>query len=183
MRVNAAPVERLRIDSSHPRVSGKRHQPEPSMDTANLQLEGLHLALAALLAMLRDSGVASSEQIEAALADAERLARADPANADLSPANVEAKAFPIRLLRLANQRPGQDLTFSDMARLAGETKDGLDAGAPGFSGREPDGRRPPHGESRETLGVLKGVAPTQEGVLSSEEIGDIAAHQEAERDA
>ena len=141
------------------------------MNTANLQLEGLCLAVAAITSVLRDKGVLSESEIERALEAVERGTRAQASNAALSAANVEAKAFPIRLLRIANQRHGQGLNFSELARLAGEAKD-----AGGAAGK-------PKGESGETLGVLAGVAPTEHGPLSSEEIGDIATAQEQERDA
>ena len=93
------------------------------MNTANLQLEGLYLALAALVTSLRSKGLLSADEIEAALAAAERTAAADNATAERSPSNVEAVLFPIRLLRLANKPHGVGLRFSDLASQIGMDKD------------------------------------------------------------
>ena len=93
------------------------------MNTANLQLEGLYLALASLMTTLRSKGMLSAEEIDAALASAERTAAADNATAERSPANVEAVLFPVRLLRLANKPQGVGLPFSDLAAQVGMNKD------------------------------------------------------------
>lgn len=93
------------------------------MNTANLQLEGLYLALAALVTTLRSKGLLSADEIEAALAAAERTAAADNAAAERSQSNVEAVLFPIRLLRLANRPHGASLRFSDLAAQIGMAKD------------------------------------------------------------
>ncbi|MDB5563311.1 MAG: hypothetical protein JWN11_2729 [Hyphomicrobiales bacterium] len=97
------------------------------MNPANLQLEGLYLAIASLVTSLRDNGVLSAEQIEAALDRAEGIARTDPARLDaVSPSGMEAICFPIRMLRLANQMPAPDVAnFSAMARMVGQGKDAL----------------------------------------------------------
>ena len=67
------------------------------MNTANLQLEGLYLAVAAMNNLLAE---------------------------ELSLANRDAMAFSIRLLRLANDTVavGENASFSDLARAVGATK-------------------------------------------------------------
>ena len=92
------------------------------MNTANLQLEGLLLAMAALQRQLVDKGVLSREEIDHALAGCEAVATGDDrALEDLSPSNRDAIAFPIRVLRAANgEASGQD--FGTLARLVGRTK-------------------------------------------------------------
>jgi hypothetical protein len=93
------------------------------MNTANLQLEGLYTALAALIDLGKHKGLVSADEVDAALARAEDAAAAD--RPDLPPANLEAVCFPIRLLRLANQEAtGTALArFSGLARRVGEDKD------------------------------------------------------------
>ena len=49
------------------------------MNPANLQLEGLYAAVAALMHALRDKGVLSTLEIETALAAAEQKIETDPA--------------------------------------------------------------------------------------------------------
>ncbi|HEV7717497.1 MAG TPA: hypothetical protein VGO70_00815 [Arsenicitalea sp.] len=99
------------------------------MNPANLQLEGLYLAIAALVTSMRENNVLSADQIDAALDRAETLALSDPERIGaLSPSNMEAICFPIRLLRLANRTPSEEIAnFSDMARIVGQTKDILRA--------------------------------------------------------
>ena len=97
------------------------------MNTANLQLEGLYLAIAAITAVLRQKGLLSAEEIDAALASAEVKATFDPARPrELSGSNVDAICFPLRLLRLANQASaeGKQLSFTELATRVGETKPG-----------------------------------------------------------
>lgn len=73
------------------------------MNTANLQIEGLLMAIAGLNQMLVAKGVVSTEEIDISLARSEQTVLGDDRVAeDLSPANRDAIAFPIRLLRLAN---------------------------------------------------------------------------------
>ncbi len=97
------------------------------MNTANLQLEGLYLAIAAITGLLREKGFLSAEEIDSALASAEVKATFDPARPrELSAANVDAICFPLRLLRLANQASveGRQLSFTELAMRVGETKPG-----------------------------------------------------------
>ena len=92
------------------------------MNTANLQLEGLYLAITALNEMLVQKGLVSREEIVASLERAEQIALGDyRVEEDLSPANRDAVAFPIRLLLAANGAE-RDLSFSELARRVGESK-------------------------------------------------------------
>lgn len=94
------------------------------MQTANLQLEGLYLVMASLVAALRDKGLLNAQEIEKALAAAEACCTEEAGR--LSPSHLEAVRFPARFLRAAmeastSQRP---LSFGTLAALVGETKDG-----------------------------------------------------------
>jgi hypothetical protein len=90
------------------------------MNTANLQIEGLIMAVAAISEALVKKGLLSHEEMGEALAQAETsLSRAD--GDDLSGSNQAAAVFPIRILSLANQasHAGRHYTFSDYAQLVG----------------------------------------------------------------
>ena len=91
------------------------------MNTANLQMEGTLLALAALCEALKRKGMLSGEEIADALVCAEKGASAR--SSGLSEANVEAIRFPIRFLRLAMQRDGQALDYAAIAAGVGRTRD------------------------------------------------------------
>ena len=86
------------------------------MNTANLQLEGLYVALAALVEAIRQKGLLDSEEIEAALLKAEEIAprRSEP----MPEANIAAIRFPARLLRVANRAAaqGERLSFEELTR-------------------------------------------------------------------
>lgn len=104
---------------------GMSHPPESNpVNTANLQLEGLYLAVAAVNRALVQNGILTGAEVDAALDAAERTAGADRPDG-LSTANRDAVVFPIRLLRLANQSDGDEPIpgFSELARAVGETKD------------------------------------------------------------
>jgi hypothetical protein len=93
------------------------------MNTANLQLEGLYAAMAALIDALKEKGVVSSDEIDRALRDAEhRLAHESDRNADLSDANVNAILFPVRMLRLFNECEGDHRSFAELAAQVGRDK-------------------------------------------------------------
>lgn len=94
------------------------------MNTANLQLEGLYLAMAAIAKALVRKGALTEEEIDRALRTAEAVALSDDRSVeDLSPANRDAVVFPIRLLRLANQAPTDEIPdFYTLAKRVGETK-------------------------------------------------------------
>ena len=95
------------------------------MNTANLQLEGLYLAVAALNEALVSKGALTRGEVDEALRRAEAVALGDERAAeDLSPANRDAVAFPARLLALANHAAARGETpgFAALARLVGSTK-------------------------------------------------------------
>ena len=93
------------------------------MNTANLQLEGLLMAIVAINRSLVDKGLLSRAEIDRALAACEANAVGeDRAVEELSPANRDAIIFPIRLLRAANVE-GAQVTFSALARGVGQNKE------------------------------------------------------------
>lgn len=70
------------------------------MNTANLQLEGLLVALASLNNLMVAKGLVSAEEVAGSLDRAEQTVLGDYRVEDLDPAQRDAIAFPIRLLRL-----------------------------------------------------------------------------------
>ena len=91
------------------------------MNTANLQLQGLIMAVASVADALVQRGVMSHQDLTAALGEAEKAIE-DKEGRELSDANRAATMFPIRVLQLANQasQRGRKLTFSDCAELVGK---------------------------------------------------------------
>lgn len=90
------------------------------MNTANLQLEGLIMAVASISEAIAKKGLLTHEEIGQALASAEQSAvRTD--TADLSDSNQAAAVFPIRILSLANQasQHGRSYSFAQYAELVG----------------------------------------------------------------
>lgn len=95
------------------------------MNTANLQLEGLLLALSAVVGVMRRNGMVEDGELEEALSEAEAVALHDKGRAGgVSAANVEAVLFPIRYLRAASKGlPGDAvLPFSSIATRVGQSK-------------------------------------------------------------
>ncbi len=94
------------------------------MNTANLQLEGLLLSLAAIFETMRRKGLLTNSDIEQALTEAEAGAQRADRREPLSDANLDAIRFPIRFLRVAtNLTAGQRVSFSEHSAMIGETKD------------------------------------------------------------
>jgi uncharacterized membrane protein YgaE (UPF0421/DUF939 family) len=92
------------------------------MNTANLQLEGLLLAVAALCAELKRKGALDANEIEAAL---DRAAQgASERTTELSDANAEAIRFPIRFLREALRQTEGSLDYRSLAAEVGRARDG-----------------------------------------------------------
>lgn len=91
------------------------------MNIANLQLEGLYLAVAATHRLLAQKGVLSREELDAALRGAEQIALGDYRNEELSSAERDAVAFAPRLLAAANASEHVP-DFSELARTVGQTK-------------------------------------------------------------
>ncbi len=95
------------------------------MNQANLQLEGLLMACAALNRLLVEKGIATTHEIDTALRRAEARITSDDRfqDADISLANRDAMCFPIRLLLLANgEEDCAAASFGDLARQVGLTK-------------------------------------------------------------
>lgn len=93
------------------------------MNPANLQLQGLLLALYALLDAVKQKGLLTPQELDDAFATAEANALADPQRAEqLSPAGLDVMLFPIRFLRTANTASKVPESFSAIAQLVGETK-------------------------------------------------------------
>jgi hypothetical protein len=98
---------------------------EPAMNTANLQLEGLYVAVAAITNALVEKGILSRGEVEEALRSAEAAALGgNRAGGEMSAANRDAVAFPARLLILANSMAaaGNMVPFSELARRVGATR-------------------------------------------------------------
>jgi hypothetical protein len=91
------------------------------MNTANPQLEGLYLALAAINRLLVDKGVASHDELRAALESAQQGVLSPERSDAISASNRKAVAFPIRLLLLANEahQKGETTCFDALAREIG----------------------------------------------------------------
>lgn len=95
------------------------------MNQANLQLEGLYLALGSLTALLVAKGVATTEELDRCLETAEATAAGDERfGEELNPANRDAICFPIRWLRAAvnSSADGETPGFAELARQVGQTK-------------------------------------------------------------
>src|SRR5687767_9699019 len=96
------------------------------MNVANLQLQGILLAMTALLDAMKRRGVMNGQEIEGALENAEANALSDPVRlSGLSDANINALLFPIRFLREANVASKSLESFTTITQLVGDTKDRL----------------------------------------------------------
>ncbi|ASS58465.1 hypothetical protein ACU8NH_29665 (plasmid) [Rhizobium leguminosarum] len=91
------------------------------MNTANLQLKGLIMAMASICDAIVEKELLTSGELNAALAKAKQAVEDDDDH-ELSDANRAAILFPIRVLQLAEEagRRGERLTFSDYAKLVGK---------------------------------------------------------------
>lgn len=95
------------------------------MNTANLQLEGLYVAIVALLEAMCQKGLFQREEIEDVLARTESALRFDPNRpAEMRDANVEAICFPVRILMQAFQGDsvGRSQSFAHLASRVGQAK-------------------------------------------------------------
>jgi hypothetical protein len=95
------------------------------MNVANLQMQGLVVAVASLNQMLVRRGLISIDDVDDALHRAEaNLASEERTFEDLPPANRDALLFPIRILRAANRsQGGQEIPpFSELAKSVGREK-------------------------------------------------------------
>jgi hypothetical protein len=91
------------------------------MNTANLQLKGLIMAMASICDAIVEKELLTSQELNAALSKAKKAIEDDDGH-ELSGANRAAILFPIRVLQLAEEagRKGERLTFSDYAKLVGK---------------------------------------------------------------
>ncbi|MBB3647545.1 hypothetical protein FHX14_003760 [Rhizobium sp. BK619] len=91
------------------------------MNTANLQLKGLIMAMTSICDAIVDKDVLTRGEINAALSKAQRAIEEDDDH-ELSGANRAAILFPIRVLQLAGEAAGkgEQPTFSDYAKLVGK---------------------------------------------------------------
>jgi hypothetical protein len=143
------------------------------MNTANLQLEGLYVAVAALAEALREKGLLSAAELASTFERAETVAWQAAAEKDLSASNIGAIVFPIRYLKVAVEASanGKHLPFHEVARLVGEAK------LP-----RPEGQYVRRGDELRAGG--KGGKPKNRShKLSDAEMLDLARHQEQEHDA
>jgi hypothetical protein len=98
---------------------------EIDMNVANLQLQGLLMAIASINNALVHKGVLDIDEIDLALRKAEaNLTGEERLFEDMAPSQRDAVCFPIRLLQAANSSQGETSvsTFSELARLVGSTK-------------------------------------------------------------
>lgn len=96
------------------------------MNVANLQLEGLMMAVASINNLLVHKGLLSVDDIDIALRKSEaNFTGDDRSYEDMPPANRDAICFPIRLLQIANNSQGESdiLPFSELAKMVGQTKE------------------------------------------------------------
>lgn len=96
------------------------------MNVANLQLQGLYLALASITNALVAKGLLTREEVDQALRLAEQTALSEERLVEeMRPSGREAIAFPARLLIQANNGASETQIpiFSQLARLVGQTKD------------------------------------------------------------
>ncbi|MCO5732025.1 hypothetical protein [Rhizobium sp. SSA_523] len=91
------------------------------MNTANPQLEGLYLALAAMNRLLVEKQLLTHEEIRETLMDCERNVLSTSTAGSVSESHLKAVAFPIRLLLTANEAAerGLEASFEDLARQVG----------------------------------------------------------------
>ncbi|MGK9051809.1 hypothetical protein QTA58_15780 [Neorhizobium sp. CSC1952] len=91
------------------------------MNTANPQLEGLYLAIAAINRLMVEKGLLSHAEIQDVLQTVERDVLTDDKQLNVSSSHQKAVAFPIRLLLLANEadEQGTKFCFDDLAREIG----------------------------------------------------------------
>lgn len=95
------------------------------MNVANLQLEGLLMAVASINNVLVHKGLLTVDEVDEALRRAEAsLTAEERLYEDMSPANRDAVCFPIRFLQSANlARSELGVTpFSQLARTVAQTK-------------------------------------------------------------
>lgn len=91
------------------------------MNTANLQMQGMLLALTALCRELMRKDLLKVGEIAAALDQAE--AGASSCESGLSDSNIQAIQFPIRFLRLALEQEHAALDFQALSAEIGRARE------------------------------------------------------------
>lgn len=93
------------------------------MNTANLQIEGLLVAMSTVLREGMKRGFIHQGQVTALLDAAEAHVTLDGDRREsVTPAQLDAICFPIRYLRVVATRPDHELRFSDIAAEVGRIK-------------------------------------------------------------
>lgn len=94
------------------------------MNVANLQLEGLIMAVASINHLLVRKGLLTVEEIETVLRQVQANMTGEERSEDLSLASRDAINFPLRALQICNRcaSAGELPLFSKVARLVGEMK-------------------------------------------------------------
>jgi len=94
------------------------------MNVANLQLEGLMMAVASINHVLVRKGILTVGDVNTALLKAQSNMTGEDRSSELSPASRDAINFPLRVLQVCNQcNPEADLpTFSEITRLVADMK-------------------------------------------------------------
>lgn len=92
------------------------------MNTANLELQGLYLAMAAINDLLVEKNLATHAEIRDALSRADAAVEKSPAANELSKANRHAIHFPLRFLALASEKAeaGNTVDFFSIAKGVAE---------------------------------------------------------------
>lgn len=91
------------------------------MNTANPQLEGLYLAIAAMNRLMVEKQLLTHEEIRETLREVEDMVLEEPQPQTLPDSHRKAVAFPIRLLILADEaaEKGAEVSVDDLARHVG----------------------------------------------------------------
>lgn len=94
------------------------------MNVANLQLEGLIMAVASINHVLVRKGILGVAEVDTALLKAEANMTGEDRSSELSLASRDAINFPLRVLQVCNQGdPDADLPmFSEIVRLVAGNK-------------------------------------------------------------
>lgn len=94
------------------------------MNTANLQLEGLLVALTHIIGALQRKGLLDHQEVVHALTEAEAMARAHAdRGGQLREANQNAILFPIRYLMEATGAEAEDKSYRVITADIGREKD------------------------------------------------------------
>lgn len=96
------------------------------MKVANLQIQGLLMAIASINNTLVRNGILNVDDIDLALRKAEaNLTGEERLFEDMSPTNRDAVCFPIRFLQAANLGQGEMniQSFAELARHVGQAKE------------------------------------------------------------